>query len=645
MPHWYEFEEIVGRAWDRWASDANSYPDFPEAAVDLDVVLPVLGSYFRAMGGPAAVTLSAVKAHSSGHRLSWRQWLGMASEEMCFARRNEESLLLPSRIAYFPDQQLNQDLYFWLTAFLASAAPVPEVNDPLQRDLLHLHHSWLASESLSAELPGLGQRYQRLCKAVLAMRPTRQLPATEASVEALIGRMLGDHKSNLPPMAERWWNWLRSDGSCAEIGQAPAGYRAPLPVPLWGEVLLREPGSAMPNADEVPAVPAGGTANAAKRRAERRELDQPDRDDPLLLSPFEKMLSWTEMVNVNRSVDDDDPASAKQAAEQLDQLALSSHKQEAATRLQMDLDVPVGAAEEGVVEATYRYPEWHYRKQRLMPDYCAVQANIASDTGEDWQMDADMAQRVRRVRRQFEALRPRRELARGEPDGDELDTDAMIRAHCDRIAGMAGSERVFQSWREQARDLAVAILVDVSLSTESWVEDRRVLDVEKEALLALSQGLDACGDEQAIYTFTSRRRHHVDVRTVKAFDEPLSPMVKQRICALRPGLYTRMGAAIRHVGSELAARPNRHRLLLLLTDGKPNDSDHYEGRYAVEDSRRAVQEMRRLGLQLFGVTVDREARQYFPHIFGPGAYSIIQRPAGLARALPQIYRQITSARA
>jgi nitric oxide reductase NorD protein len=102
-----------------------------------------------------------------------------------------------------------------------------------------------------------------------------------------------------------------------------------------------------------------------------------------------------------------------------------------------------------------------------------------------------------------------------------------------------------------------------------------------------------------------------------------------------------MGAALRHVARCLAVRPHGRRLLLLLTDGKPNDADHYEGRYAVEDTRMAIREARRSGIKVFGITVDREARDYVPTIFGPGAYAIFPDTSRLSTALPAIYRHIT----
>ena len=127
------------------------------------------------------------------------------------------------------------------------------------------------------------------------------------------------------------------------------------------------------------------------------------------------------------------------------------------------------------------------------------------------------------------------------------------------------------------------------------------------------------------------------IETVKAFGEPMGAAVERRIGALRPGYYTRIGAAVRHAAAELAGQPQRKKLLLVLTDGKPNDVDHYEGRFAVEDTRKAVREARRLGVAVFGVTVDASAQSYFPTLFGRGGYAIVGnvRPAagGAARDL------------
>ncbi|TXI17322.1 MAG: VWA domain-containing protein, partial [Nitrosomonas sp.] len=215
-----------------------------------------------------------------------------------------------------------------------------------------------------------------------------------------------------------------------------------------------------------------------------------------------------------------------------------------------------------------------------------------------------------------------------------------VRARCDLHATGTCSDRIYLDTRQQSRDLSVAILMDVSLSADSWIGGKRILDIEKEALITLATGLATCRDTFAIYTFTSRKRDYVRISEVKDFNDAFDARILRRITSLRPGYYTRMGAALRHTGKLLNHRTERHRLILLLTDGKPNDLDYYEGRYGIEDTRQAIVEARHAGLSVFGITIDRQAQDYFPYLFGRGGYAIVARPDRLSHVLPKIYRQL-----
>jgi nitric oxide reductase NorD protein len=638
-----EPEETVGHLWHRLVGDAVSYPFHADAAVSLEDVRS-LGVFFRGLGGPPGLEIAAGTPRSLAHRLRLRQRLGLESERMETAERSSERLLLPARIGLFHDRELNRGLYLWLAAFLATADETgePRPGDPLQADLLALRRAAHTTRCVCAVWPGLRETHESLGTALRAARPRRRLPAAERAVEALVMELIGGRPG---------------DGSAASLREAvlgnaplsafaaPRGYRPFLPVPLWGEVTGSRSAGGSPPAEEESGGPAEEARDGRRKRASRSRYDQAERDDPfILINKGELMLTWAEMVNVNRAIDDEDPEAAKTAAEDMEEITLGQQRRAAATRLRMDLDLAPSAAASDVVLAAsaVHYPEWDWRRRAYRENYCAVFAQPAAEGGELWRPDAAARQRIRRVRRQFEALRPRREIVRRQADGTELDLDAVVRARSDLVAGGAVSDRIYQSTRAEARDLAVSILVDVSLSTDSWADDCRVLDVEKEALTALAFGLEACGDVFAVRAFTSRKRGHVRVDGVKDFEAPLDSRAVCRIAALRPGLYTRMGAALRHVARELGDQPQRNRLLLLLTDGKPNDLDHYEGRYAVEDTRQAVQEARRAGLAVFGVTVDRRARDYFPYIFGRGGYAMIGRIEKLAQALPVIYRHLVS---
>lgn len=463
----------------------------------------------------------------------------------------------------------------------------------------------------------------------------RSLPTPEREVEQLVMAML-----DVGPVPERFRTVLTEDGPIAAT--APAYYQPFLPVPLWADAVASMPGEAAGGPDQpADSTKAASGRDPHKRRAARREPDQAQRRDPFILNRVEKILALADMVNVNRPSDNDDEEDARKAADDLDELTVSRRQRgQPATRLKFDLDLSPEAIDRTALDAEFTYPEWDYTRRAYLPNHCRVLAAKAGEEGERWTPDEATRRQIRRVRRQFEALRPKRETLRAQIDGDELDIDAMVRSISEIRTGGTGSERVYLAHRPLRHDLAVALLVDVSLSTDAWVDGKRVLDIEKEALLALAHGIAACGDNNAILTFTSRRRSWVKVDTVKDFDEPMDERVARRISALKPDFYTRMGAAIRHASSQLSKRPNRKRLLLILTDGKPNDVDHYEGRFGIEDTRRAILEARQSGVCAFGVTVDRDAKSYFPTLFGRGGYAILNQASRLPAALPAIYREL-----
>lgn len=632
----FEPEEAFGQYWHRLVGSSRSYPGHPDAAVALDALRVRLGLLFRAGGGDGAIRIVGSAATTSHHRLNLKQALGLGTETLERPTLDSSALRLPGSIDLFADAADNEQLYEWLAIWFSHATPPRHDEDPLRDDLYRLRSAMQITRATLAAWPGLIPVYSRLRRATLDERPRRNLPDLEGKIEKVILYLLSD----ITPLSDPIFDAIMGDDELDASFTAPRGYHTFLPVPLWGDMKIDAAGAAGADVDE----PGGDSiaVDAKRRTGVRKSTDRSDRGDPLMLHRFETIFSIAEMINVNRDVDDDDEEGARQALEDTPELTIGSNKKRPSARLKLDLDLSPREADTTALVADLTYPEWDWKRQAYRPDYCRVITGRASEQGEDWPVDTVTERNIRHVRRQFEALRPRRQTLHAQPDGDELDLSMLIRSVADRRAGESGTERVFTDVRPAARDLSVAVLMDVSLSTDAWMQDRRVLDVEKGALLAFTHGLTACGDEHAIYTFTSRRRSNVNVTTIKGFEETLDQRVARRIAALKPGQYTRIGAAIRHVTGELAKRPQRHRLLLLLTDGKPNDVDHYEGRYGIEDTRMAIREARKAGLRVFGVTIDENARDYFPHIFGRGAYAIVRDITRLPAALPAIYRQLTT---
>ncbi|MES0883477.1 nitric oxide reductase activation protein NorD [Roseibium sp. SCP14] len=634
----WEPEETVGKLWHAFASRLDAPEVHHGAAVGLDEVGGRLAVLFRGLGGDHSVELRPVSEEVSNHRLSFLRRLGTEAEIVPRASFDGEVLRLPSSLAVFPIREANAALYVWLTAMAAYAPEFKAEEDPFLADLQALRVVQDLVERTLTGAPGLQNLYEALCDGMLRQRPTTSLPAVEARIERLVRHMLGDTAELSTDVLE-----LKSRVEAGRFDDmsAPRGYRPFRPVALWPQfrdvVFSTGDGVETRETDGEREETSGKTV-----RARRRKSDQAERKDSLILHKFEAILSWAEFLNLNRRVDDDDNDDAKKAAEDQDEIGLGQISKAPATRLKLHLDLAPEDVDRERLSGRTLYPEWEARKSRYLKDHVCVLTSVAdADPEADIvAQDPAAARRIRAVKKQFEALRPGRVTTRGHLEGDALDMDAAVRSQVERIASGVGNERIWLQTRPEARDLAVSILLDVSRSTESAVTGRAVIDIEREALTALAWGLNACGDDFAITAFSSLKRHRVYLQSCKRFNEPMSATVEHRISGLKPGFYTRLGAAMRHASAELAEQSRKRKLLLVITDGKPNDLDHYEGRHGIEDTRMAVREARRAGQSVFGVTIDKSAKSWFPRLFGQGGFAVIPHPDKLTQALPQIYRQL-----
>lgn len=629
MLEFLELEETVGRAWHRFVGDTNSWPRHPDQSVRLADIRSQLAVCFRAFGGEATLQIQKSRQKTSSHRLRLRQVIGLGEERSDHPTWDNSAIHLPAVIEIFDDRELNHDLYFWLAAYVAIAvAPDRASSDPALRDIARIEAGRRNSRAVTEALPGMRSRYVRLSRALVSCRERGRLPSVEARIETFAMAALSvPIEHDLPHDAR------------PEIKASPAGYLPMLPIPLWADFC----GSAdcrNSDRDDLPSDMSQRDAAEKPSHEAKRSKDADDRKrDPFILNRFEKILAMAEMVNVDRPSDDredDDPS----AADELDDITLSETKERPRSKFHFDLDLSPEAVDPSRIHGEFVYPEWNYRKQEYLPDHCRVVLGTAADAGQT--APASDQSIIRKVKKQFETLRPKREARRAQLDGNDLDLEAVIRSRIDLLATGHPNDHIYECARPAAHELATSILVDVSLSTDSWVDNRRVLDVEMQALDVIARGLEACGDSFSIETFTSRRRDWVRIDSIKRFDEKLSPVVARRIASLKPGYYTRMGAAIRHVSKQLDDQGVRKRLLMILTDGKPNDVDHYEGRFALEDCKKAVTEARSRGQTVFAVTVDRNAGDYLPAIFGRQGYALVSHIANLPSALPAIYRSLTA---
>ena len=615
-------EEWIGGVWDRFIT-RHARRDHPDAAVALADVERMAGVLFRAMGGDAGLRVSPATEVRHGARRRWLSRVAHTDEKAAHAALDGETLRLPPTLAWFASRALNRDLYLWLIALAAhdSAPDAPWI--------IRNQHATLAA---LRRYPGLEARRRRLVDAHLAERIVPDaMPADEAAQERAIRAAL------ITPGSVTAWPAL-----------AGARSKPAQPVPLW---LVPSPNSSGGGTAPRPAPPpdegerAREESVAKKRHAAERE-EMPDNLSPMILFfRAESLLSWAEYVKVNRALDDDENPDAGRAAENLDKLtiAVDDKNQRVASKVRFDLDLPAGAHDDIVLGEGVPLPEWDWRTHTLRADWCRV-VPMAPRDATPGALPAHLRRPAKKLKSQFAALAPQRRWLKAQPEGSEIDLDACLRTTADRLAGYRESGAgIYLQQRQTERDLACLVLADLSLSTDAHVSDEaRVIDVIRDSLLLFTEALAATGDRYGVYGFSSLKRGQVRFAALKDFAAPLDAAARGRIAAIRPGYYTRMGAAIRHASAILARQPQAMRLLLLLSDGKPHDIDGYEGRYAIEDTRMALIEARRQGLRPFCVTIDREGASYLPHLFGPGGFTVLRKPDELPARLPLLYAQLTN---
>jgi nitric oxide reductase NorD protein len=309
----------------------------------------------------------------------------------------------------------------------------------------------------------------------------------------------------------------------------------------------------------------------------------------------------------------------------------------------------------GPGEEAFEYDEWDRDLSDTRVGWCRV---VEKRTRHGERSFVEMTRSryrgvISSIRHQFQLMRPENfKRIPNELDGDDYDLNALIDHVVDRRADGQQSERLYVRRLRRERDVAVSFLLDQSSSTARTIgrnplqpythPGRRIIEVEKEGLVLMSEALEAVGDPYSIYGFTSEGRRNVKFYVVKEFAEPYDEEIERRIGGITYQNNTRLGAAIRHAAAKLRAQEARTRLLIVLSDGRPYDHDYGDARYAREDTREALKQARLEGITPFCVTIDRDSEAELRDLYGEVGYTIIDDVLGLPERMPAIYRRLTT---
>lgn len=551
-------------------------------------------------------------------------------------------LLLPPVVSLSANAEANRDFYVLRTVISAAIRRVtrdatPELTGPAA-PLESLRVAREAVNWLSRELPRFAALHRAAAARTLELRP---------DPETLHGRERALERARHAALrGESPWE----QEEVLQALHAPSG-RGPRSeeVALWGAWIppLEAPPDTRTPEERPPEQIESEQAAPAVEELRRVTLDPREREDAVLIHTFEKVETLDSYRGGARDTDGaDELETHAEALEEVElgDLVRSDDQAHAVLRadLQMGLDVPDVEAESPTSQGI-AYDEWDQRRRSYRRDWCTVYPGTLRRSKPVWAREAEVRHRrlIHELRRRLEihrsGLRPRsRQL-----DGEDVDLAALVDAHADRRAGRDGGGRLYVRQQRRRRDFATTVLLDVSLSTDSWVAERRVLDVARDAVFVLGDVADQLGDRLQILTFASHTRNRCHVWEVKGWRDSWRA-TRGRLGALEPRGYTRIGPALRHATDRLAAEPAERRLLLLVSDGKPTDYDRYEGRYGIADVRQALREAERRGVSAHALAVDAVARDYLPPMFGPGAWHILRHPGDLPELLSTVYGRLTA---
>lgn len=375
------------------------------------------------------------------------------------------------------------------------------------------------------------------------------------------------------------------------------------------------------------------------------EVDKKAQEEYVMTHNFEKVETADEHNGIWRDFDGDDD--------------LEDH-QDALDELNMKYTVRVDDVAHSIYQAEFTentsiaesreqhnndyhicYPEWNYAKGEYKKDFCKVYPKKQIETAADYYQKTikDNAVVLTGLRKMLTSINNKMQQVRRQSDGEEFDLDALCDLYADIFSGVSPSENIYLSKRKKEKNLSILLLLDLSLSSDGYADGNRVIDVEKQASILFGEILNEYQIDFSVQGFYSKTRNYSSHIILKDFDENWAN-AKYKIGAVVPNGYTRIGAALRHSGALLRARDTKNKWIILLSDGKPNDYDKYEGKYGIQDVKQALLELKRENIGAYALAIEAQAKYYLPQMFGKNHYQMLTTPNELLTSLAVLYEKI-----
>lgn len=375
------------------------------------------------------------------------------------------------------------------------------------------------------------------------------------------------------------------------------------------------------------------------------EVDKKQQEDYVLTHNFEKVETADEFSGSWRDVDGDDE--------------LEKH-QDALDEINMRLTVRVDDPTHSIYQADFcenttisesaeidnkgyhiRYDEWNYTKRIYKEKFCKVypHTQLKTDSPYYHKTISQNASILNGLRKMLTNVNNKMQEQRRQSQGDEFDIDATTDMLVDIHSRHTPSENIYISKQKKEKDLSILVLLDISLSSDGYANGTKIIEVEKDVSILFGEILNEFNIDFSINAFYSKTRNYSSYLTLKEFDEKWS-VAKHKIGAIEPTGYTRIGAAIRHSGALLDKRQTKNKWIILISDGKPNDYDRYEGKYGINDTKQALRELNNRNINAYALAIEAQAKFYLPLMFGQNHYQILTNTTELLKSLVKLYEKI-----
>lgn len=607
-----ELDESIGKLWHKILNKREK-PNQNAQVLFVDIKKE-LRLMYHLMGGIQTKTLYATDKVLNLSFRSLVQKLTGDEERFIICWQDSRGVYLPEEVSLFSDIKLNKMYYIWMVAMTAYAN---------------------VSESNWSDENHRTQRYL-----------LKHYPGFRKYFDAMLSELIEDRKKYVQKYMlsmdkeDNFYTLLTYEGKSEIDIKSKDVY--PFPLWLYPSPIVQKSEENFEYEDDEENSESNTQKESESldvRKNANRINDESETDGLMMFLP-EGLMTISERINVDRSEDDSEDEDAAFNAKDLDELTLGKKKKGLASRLKIDLELPTEEVDTYAVGDGILLDEWDYTKEAYLYNYCLLTPIYRKATQEK-ELDHEIQRLSNRVKSEFASYVFNRVKESNLVYGEELNLDHWIAY----IAGGKQSghkQNFFENIVKKERDLSTLILADISLSTEAAITtESNILDIIKKSLFIFAEALDTLGDPLSLYAFSSVSNKKIRYHVLKNFNEAYSAEIRGRIDDLRAGYYTRLGTAIRQSTRILEQEPTANKLMLIISDGKPNDVDRYEGRYGVEDTKKAIVEAKKVGVRPFCITVDSEANSYLPQIFGKDGYTYIRDIRKLPLALPEIYMNIT----